>query len=230
MTEQRRRLALTGGIAYSVVAGALLVAAFTLAQSDVVARGRFVDAVDHDVYRVKLLDRYTVYTENPPIPFDSDLATSFVLMLVSGIALLAFAMAVRARPANRMAAWFFVLTAMGATFMAFDEQCEFIDSLGYNIEFLYFPDVFFYAPPALLFAWVFRHVLLRWRKALAVLVFGGLVFLAAEGMDRLPDDRLESLEEKLELVAVSVWAVAVAMYAVEELGVNGRADALEHVG
>lgn len=52
------------------------------------ARGRFVGAVDHDVYRVRLLDRFTVYTENPPIPFDSDLATSFVLMMVSGIALL----------------------------------------------------------------------------------------------------------------------------------------------
>lgn len=231
MTERRPRLAIIGAAAYGAVAAVLLAAGFAMAQSDVVARGRFVDAVDHDVYRVRLLDRYTVYTENPPVPFDSDLATSFVLMMVSGIALLGFAMAVKWRAGlQERLPLFFLFTAMGATFMAFDEQGEFIDSLGYNIEALYFPDVFFYAPPALLFAWVFRGVLLRSRRAFAVLALGGLVFLAAEGMDRLPDDRLESAEEKLELVAVSLWAVAGVLYALDLLDDRGGADALEDVG
>lgn len=231
MTERRPRLALYGALAYGAVAGPLLLAAFALAQSDVVAKGPFVSNVEHDVFKVRLFDRFTVYTEHPPIPFDSDLATSFVLMMVSGIALLGFALAVKW---GSQSGWrlplFFLFTAMGATFMAFDEQCEFIDSVGYNIDFLYFPDIFFYAPPALLFAWVFRDVLLRSRRALAVLALGGLVFVAAEGMDRMPDDRLESLEEKLELVAVALWAGAEVLYALDQLGEGRGADPLEDLG
>lgn len=83
---------------------------------------------------------------------------------------------------------------------------------------------------------MFRDVLARSPRALFVLAMGALTFLAAESMDRLPNDRLESAEEKLELLAVSLWAGAGLLYALDSLSPlsplddRGGADALEHVG
>jgi hypothetical protein len=65
-------------------------------------------------------------------------------------------------------------------------------------------------------------VLLSSRLGLAVIAVGGLVFLSAEAMDRLPDDRWESAEEKLELVAVGFWAAGLTVVAVNQLEADAR--------
>lgn len=209
-------------MAYLGVLAALLAGAYVLSQSEVLAVGEFVDSVDHDVARLRVLDRYTIYTDETFVPFTSDTATSFVLMAASGMAMLAFAMAVALRTPDRKVPLFFLLVAFGATVFAFDEQMELIDSLGYNIEALYVPDLFLYGPPVALFAFWFRDILLASSRVLAVFVVGGGFFALAEVFDRLPHDRFEGIEEKLEVLAALVLAFAIALMAVRLLT---RADA-----
>ena len=220
MTDDRSRAArrgLVGGLAYLVVLGTLLLLAFALAQSKVLAKGPFVDAVDHDVLRLRVLDRFTIYVDTTFVPFTSDHATSFLLMVITGMALLAFALAVVGRPDDRKLAQFFLLTAIGATFLAFDEFVDLTEVLGYNVEALYIPDAVIYAPPLAAFAYVYRRTLAASRKVLNVLVAGAFLFAVAQGIDRLPNDRFEGIEEKLEVLATLVLAVGFAFLSVHHL-------------
>lgn len=224
MTSPGVRRALVGTAIYLVVLGALLGIVFVLAQSDVVAKGEFVDVVDHDVIRLRVMDRWTIYTDQTFVPFSSDLATSFVLMAITGMALLAFALTATGESEDRRLPRFFLLTAIGTTFLAFDEQAELVDSLGYNVEALYVPDLFLYAPPLALFAWVFRRILSGSRPALALLVVGVSLFGLAQGFDRLPHDRFEGYEERLEILATLFLAGGIVLLVVHHLG--GRARSL----
>lgn len=211
------RRGMAGVVAYLAVLGGLLVVAFAMAQSKVLATGRFVDAVDHDVVRLRVLDRWTIYVDETFVPFSSDTATSFMLMVITGMALLAFALAVAGMTDDARLPLFFLLVAVGATFLAFDEQVELTESLSYNIEALYIPDAFVYAPPLAVFAWVYRRTLAASRRVLAVLVVGAALFAVAQGIDRLPNDRFEGTEEKLEVLATMVLAVGFAGLTVHHL-------------
>jgi hypothetical protein len=217
------RRGVVGLVAYLVVLGIVLAVAFAFAQHDVIATGRFVESVDHDVARIRVLDRFTLYVDKTFVPFSSDQATSFMLMVMSGMAMLGFALAVAVKPYDRRLSTFFLLAAMGATVLAFDEHVELSEALGYNVESLYVPDFLIYGPPLALFALVYRRTLTASRPVLAVLTAGVVLFAVAQGIDRLPDDRFEGMEEKIEVVATMVLAVGLALLAVHHLSAGAQA-------
>lgn len=212
-----KRIGVVGGLAYAALLTVLLAIAYALSNGEVLGRGRLVGAVDHDVVKVRILNRYEAFADETIMPLGSDLMTSLGLMVVAGMALLSFAVAVKARPDDVRLQLFFLLSAAGVTFLAFDEQYEFIDSLGYNVEALYIPDIVFYTPPALLFAYVFRRILLASRPAFLVLAAGAALFLGAQALDRLPHDRFEGAEEKAEALATVVLAIGFSLVAVHHL-------------
>lgn len=216
MSKATRRLVVVGTSLYLGFLAVLVAMAGALSNGKVLAEGHFVDAVDHDVLRVRVLDRFTMYTDKSVAPLGSDLLNSFALMAVAGIALLAFVLALAGHKDRHLAA-FFLLLAGAATFLAFDEQYELIDSLAYNVPSLYVPDIVVYAPPAALFALWFRRILTASRRALTALVIGGGLFVSAQLIDRLPHDRFEGIEEKLEVVATLVLAGGLVLLALHHL-------------
>lgn len=208
---------LAAAAAFGVMVVALFAGAFVLSQGEVVAEGRFVESVDHDVARMRLFDRFTIYTDETFAPLTSDLATTLVLIALAGMALLAFVLVLQNRPSDHRLQLFFLCTAAGATLFAFDEQMELVDSLGYNIEALYVPDLLVYAPPVAVYAFTFRGILVSSRRAMAALGAGAAMFALAQGFDRLPHDRFESIEEKLEALATVPMALGILLLALHFL-------------
>lgn len=214
---ERSHVALIGGIAYAMWFGALSVAAYLLSQGKVLETGRLVDEVDHHVSRMRILDRLTLYVDPTIGDVGADLLTSFLLLLTAGAALLALAITAKVAADERRLQLLFLGSAVGATFLAFDEQYELVDSLGYNVPALYLPDIVVYTPFLVVFFFAFRGLVAASRPAVAVIGAGGLLYAVSQAIDKLPNDRLEGVEEKLEVLCSGVLAVGFGMLAVYHL-------------
>jgi hypothetical protein len=209
-------VAAAGTAAYVALLGLLLAVGYALTGGDRLGSGRFVEAVDHDVLRLRVLGR-TIYADQTATPFSSDLATSLALVGVSGMALMALWLAVAGRTGPLRLRWFFLLTALATLLLAFDEMLELTEALSYNLPSLYVPDVLVYGIPAFLFALAFWRLVSASRRAVAAFSAWAGLFFVAEFLDRLPDDRFEPVEEKVEIVAVLALGAGVLFVALHFL-------------
>lgn len=217
MTGETRR---NGLIVAGVFVAALLAAAALFAVAKNIERtGSTVDpSTKQTVTRYRLFDAVTVDVSEPSNSA-FDIANALVLAALSGVALTA-AMLARGLPVvTRHQRRFFVAAWLGAGYVALDEAMELNETYSYNLDRLG-PlrdlDLVAYGVPALVFAYLFRDVLLASRRALVLAGVGVCLFAVAQILDAFVGP-LNGIEERVEPFASLAFVAAFLVLAVEQL-------------
>ena len=202
-------------------AGALL---YALSMNyEVVAEGKLLPYSDGRIYLIRFFDAVDVYAEPSRRPDIPDVVTSFVLMVLSGAALVTAltlrTLASRGRPP---ASWFFLLTALGAAWFGADELLGLHESIGHNLQFLadlpgiVRPDDFIilvYGVVALSVLIAFRRLVLSSRSARPFF----LAMCCAVILVPIFDITGSPLEEAAEIAAAAAMLAAFVVLAIEQL-------------
>lgn len=138
----------------------------------------------------ELFGRFTVYRD-PEVLTQMDLLNGYLLMAIASMSFfVALLLSASDRVERRFV--FFVVTALGAAFLAADEVLGLHETLGANLRFLaqlpgirHPDDAVFaaYALPVAVFVYCFRTIFASSRRALGVLALGGGLYVLAAVMD-----------------------------------------------
>lgn len=173
----------------------------------------------------ELFGRFTVYRD-PEVLTQMDLLNGYLLMAIASTSFfVALLLSASDRVERRFV--FFVVTALGAAFLAADEVLGLHETLGANLRFLaqlpgikHPDDAVFaaYALPVAVFVYCFRTVLASSRRALGVLALGGGVFVLGAVMD------VTSLafEEYVETLASFVLLIGFVSLGYQQLDLDGK--------
>jgi hypothetical protein len=182
-----RRLMVLALVLGVVAAGAFVVTA-SKSLYDVQEKGRhLLPYQTGEVYRVKVLDRVTIYADGESQPAPSTIqGTLLVALATAAFMTFFFLRRARARP---QVVQFYLFAGAGLAFVAFDELFALHETVGHNVRPLADlpgverPDdvlVLLYAIPLAYCAYRFRGVIAESRRALGLFAAGiGLFFLAA---------------------------------------------------
>ena len=186
---------------------------------EVVRKGELFSYTDGTIYEVRLLDKVTVYVEPSVRPSD-DLLNAYLLASLSSIALFALLL-VHGRKVTtglRVRA-FFLLTALGAGYLAADELFGFHESIGHNMRFLADlpgseqPDgaiLVAYLIPVGAYLFVFRNLFLASRTGLRLILFGLAFGVLASGLDFLGGSGEELAEVMTSASVLAAFVVVTA--------------------
>lgn len=166
------------------------------------------------VKEVRVLDSVTVYVDGEPKPGFTVLGGMALIVLAT--AALMTALALRMAGARRRLVAFYLVVCTGLGFAGLDELFAIHESIGHNLRFLADvpgvsrPDdliVALYTVPAVVFAYVFRNVLLSDRRA-ALALGAGLGLFALSAVADLAGSKVE---EYLELFSGLCIATGLAV-------------------
>jgi F0F1-type ATP synthase assembly protein I len=201
-----RRLIVVALVVGLVAAGAFIVTA-SKSLYEVEEKGRdLLPYQTGEVYRVKVLDRVTLYADGESQPAPSTIQGTLLAVLATA-AFMTFFFLRRAR-ARPQVLQFYLVAGAGLAFVAFDELFALHETVGHNIRPLADlpgverPDdvlVLLYAIPLAYCAYHFRGVIAESRRAMGLFAIGiGLFFVAA-----LADLASAPGEEGFELLSVA---------------------------
>lgn len=186
----------------ALVGGAPVAAALAMQSYEILERGRLLSYTPGEVFRIRVFDRVDMYVE-PALRPSGDILSGLLLVgLASMAASLFMLLRFRILAATRQGLeGFFLAVAGGASFLAADELFGFHETLGHNLRFLreipgvtHPDDVIFaaYVVPALVFACVYRGLLVSSRRALRLFAAAFGLYLLAAGFDlaNLPFDEI----------------------------------------
>ncbi len=179
-----------------VIAAVALAALVSLAPSlyDVVDKGKGPPIVPYEgsgvVYKVRVLDQFTVYADEESRPTPDKLST-IGLVAAASMSLMTLLLL---RAAGADARWrrFYAFATAGLAYLAADELFAFHETLGHNLQFLAdLPgverpdDVVFlsYGVPLAIFAWAFRDILLSNKRAVQLFAVGTCFFAVSAAAD-----------------------------------------------
>lgn len=210
-----------------VAIGVLVVLAAVLfwaaATYTIVAEGELVPWDVGPIYQVEVFGRLTFYADGETAR-TVDVVAGILLAATAGTALLAYALLLRRGDAGESRARAcFLVAALGAAWLAFDEMGGIHETVGYNLPFLadipgiHRPDdalYLAYTVPAIAFLAVFRDVLFASRRVGALILLGIALFGAAVALDVL-GRFVEELAEPLAALALLAAFVLLALDRVE---------------
>lgn len=187
---------------------------------EVVEKGRLLPySPSGEIRRIRVFDRFNVYAE-PEVRPTADVFHSYILITISSVALLATAFfRLAAEPSQPRTRSFFVVTWLGAGYLAADELMGGHESIGHNLRFLRElpvidrPDdgvLAIYMLAALVFLYVFRSVILASRGARACFAAAIIMAIVAAAADLL-NVRGEEFLEPLASVSVLVGFVILTL-------------------
>lgn len=214
----------------AVAAGAFLVTASSSVY-EVQEKGRhLLPYPTGEVYRVKVLDRVTLYADGESRPSASAIQGTLLAALATA-AFMTFFFLRRAR-ARPQVLQFYLVTGAGLAFVAFDELFGVHETAGHNIRPLADlpgverPDdvlVLLYAIPLAYCAYRFRGVIAESRRALGLLAAGIGLFLLSVLAD-LASARVEEAFELLSVVSILTGLVTLFRQHVAEMDQPYRHD------
>lgn len=212
---------------------ALLMSVVVLRSAEVVAQGELLPFAG-EVRQVRLLDRFDLYLEHETKKPSPDTVNSGFLTAIVAVSLVARSLL------RRSGGWalperFFLLSALGASYLSVDEQLGLHETIGHNLGFLAdlpgvrHPDDLLVAAIGLggvTFAFFFRDVVRHSRRVAVLFATGGALFafaaLADFGLD------IEWLEEWTETASSAVLLGAFAVLTME-LVVTPAADSTDQL-
>jgi len=203
----------------------LLVLAATRGFYEVTAKGEgLLSFSDDEVYETRFFDAVTVYAseESRPRP---DIVTGMLLFAIGVVSACALALFRRLGGWSARSRAFYVVTLLGASYLAIDELFGIHETIGYNLGFLAdLPgvdnpdDVIFasYVIPTIAYVAFFREILLEHRAAIVLLAAAFLLQFAAAVSDavlHLPP----LLEDSIELLATACGLGAILVIVSRQL-------------
>lgn len=207
-----------------IVAGvvlALLMSVVVLRSAEVVAQGKLLSFAG-EVRQVRLLDRFDLYLEHETKKPSPDTVNSGFLTAIVAVSLLARSLLRRRSGGWALPERFFLLSALGASYLSVDEQLGLHETIGHNLGFLAdlpgvrHPDDLLVAAIGLggaTFVFFFRDVVRHSRRVAVLFATGGALFafaaLADFGLD------IEWLEEWTEAASSAVLLGAFAVLTME---------------
>ena len=207
-------------VAVPVLAGLALLAA---AQADVVAEGRFDPNTDTIIRKVDLFG-LTIYQSTSGF-LEPDVITGAFLVGLSAIGLVLTVLLDSGEASLDRLRWFFLLTWLGAGYLAADELFAIHETVGHNVQFLGglpgHPDdlvLALYAVPTALFVYVFHDLIAASRLSLWLFAGGVGAYVLAV----LVDVAEIEVDEQLEVVGALLVTVAFVVIAARLLVVRPR--------
>ena len=204
---RRGRLILGAGVVVALIGVAMVLAP---AAYEVVDKGRDLRPYESGpIYKIRVADSFTVYAaaESRPEP---DVISGSLLVAMATVALMA-GLLLRAIDGPPRLRTFYEIAAGGFGLLAADEFFAFHGTIGHNLLFITdLPgierpdDLIFalYVVPALIFAYVFRDILLGSSRAVRLFTAGIGVF----GLAAISDVAGVSLDEPLEVLSGALIA------------------------
>ena len=200
-----------GLFAFAAVAVVSLAMLVVLAPSlyEVVAKGDGPPVVPYEageVYKIRLLDLFTFYAAEEARP-EPDKLSSVVLVGAATMALMAWLL-LRMVLAGARERRFFGFASAGLAFLAADELFGVHETIGHNLQFLADipgverPDDVVFAllvVPLAFFAWSFRDILFKYRRAVQLFAVGTFLFLLAV----VGDLSGSHLDEPIEVISAA---------------------------
>jgi hypothetical protein len=173
------------------------------------------------VQEVELFGRFTFYTDAER-PTQMDILTGFLLVAAASTSFFAgLVLSAWARIDRRLV--FFLVAALGATFLAADEALGIHETLGANLRFLAqlpgvrHPDDAVYAAyllPASVFVYRFRTIIASSRRALGLFVIGCSLYVLGAVMEVKGGLGLEEYVEALASLVLLACFVTLGLSAV----------------
>ena len=208
----------------ALLAGAAAVVLYLMASSvEVLQEGKLLPYTDGHIYRLRFFGWLELYAEPSRRPDIPDVFTTFVLMTLSGVALVTGVALKWARGFSDQApSHFFLIVWLGAAYLAADELLGLHESIGHNLRFLLGvpgitrPDDFLlliYGLVALGVLFAFRDVILSSRPARPLFV----ALVIAVVLVPVADITGSFLEEPAEMAAVATMLAAFVVLAVDHL-------------
>jgi peptidoglycan/LPS O-acetylase OafA/YrhL len=208
----------------AILAAAFGVLLFLMASTvEVLDEGKLLPYTDGHIYRLRFFGFLEVYAEPSRRPDIPDVFTTFVLMTLSGVALVtAVALKWGRAAAEESAARFFLVVWVGAAYLGADELLGLHESLGHNMRFLLSvpgitrPDdliLLIYGMVALGVLIAFRDVVLSSRSARPLFV----ALICALVLVPIFDITGSFFEEPAEMAAVATMLAAFVVLAVDHL-------------
>lgn len=206
-------LVLAGGLGVAAAGVLLLLSAHV----EVVREGNFFGYAD--IQEVELFGQ--TFYRDPVRVGTSDVLNGFLLIAIATVSTFVSVLLSMTRRWSS-AFVFFLLTAVGAAYLAADEVLSIHETLGHNLRFLadlpgvsHPDDVILaaYAIPTALLAYRFHALIASSPPALASLAVGGALFVLSSAMD------FNSIagEERVEPLATLVLLAGLCLLAVDEL-------------
>ena len=175
-----------------------------------------------DVYRVRVLDSFTIYADGESRPAPSTIQGSLLVALATAAFMTFFFL--RRAHARPQVVQFYLVASAGLAFVAFDELLAVHETVGHNIRPLADlpgverPDdvlVLLYAIPLAYCAYRFRDVLAESRTALRLLG-AGVAFFAVAVVTDLASAPLEEGFELLSVASILAGLVTLFLHHVSE--------------
>ena len=212
-------------VASALIAVVALTALLALAPSlyEVQDKGRGPGIVPYEsgvVYKVRVLDAFTVYAPEEARP-DEDKLSAVALVGAATMSIVALLL-LRAAAADTRLRRFFAFGTAGLALLAADELFAIHETIGHNLHFLAdIPgverpdDAIFalYAIPLSVFAWRFRDVLLAHRRPVQLFAIGSVFFAIAV----VGDLTGSFIDEPAEVIAGACLLAGLAMIAATSL-------------
>jgi hypothetical protein len=225
--RSRRVIAAVSVAAASLVAVLALLAATNGPAYDV--RGETDVPYDAGtVKEVRVLDSFTLYVDGEPKPGPSVIGGIALIVLATAAFMTAAALWIAGRRGRLIA--FYLLIAAGLGFAGLDELFAIHESIGHNLQFLADvpgvdrPDdlvIASYLIPVGVFGWVFRDILLGYRRA-AIALAAGVGFFALSAAGDLAGST--TAEEFMELCSGICIATGLGLLMYAHLSRNLRPD------
>ena len=207
-------------VALPVLAGLGLLAA---AQAEVVAEGRFDPNTGTIIRKVEVFG-VTVYQSTSGF-LEPDVITGALLVGLSAIGLVLTILLDSGDDSLDRLRWFFLLTWLGAGYLAADELFAIHETIGHNLQFLGglpgHPDdlvLALYAVPTALFVLAFRDLIAASRLSLWLFAGGVGAYVLAVLVDFVEIE----VDEQLEVVGALLVTVAFVVIAARLLVVRPR--------
>jgi hypothetical protein len=207
----------------AAIAGATLLVTAPSSLYEVEAEGRhLLPYQTGDVYRVRVLDTFTIYADGESRPAPSTIQGSLLVALATAAFMTFFFL--RRAHARPQVVQFYLFASAGLAFVGFDELFAVHETLGHNIRPLADlpgverPDdvlVLLYAIPLAYCAYRFRDVLTESRRALRLLALG-IAFFALSVFADLTSAPLEEGFELLSVASILAGLVTLFLHHVSE--------------
>jgi hypothetical protein len=199
-------------LALPVLAGLALLAA---AQADVVAEGRFDPNTGTIIRKVEVFG-VTIYQSTSGF-LEPDVITGAILVGLSAIGLVLTILLDSGDDSLDRLRWFFLLTWLGAGYLAADELFAIHETIGHNLQFLGglpgHPDdlvLALYAIPTALFVVAFRDLIAASRLSLWLFAGGIGAYVLAVFVDFVEIEVDEQLEVAGALLVTAAFVVVAA--------------------
>jgi hypothetical protein len=208
---------------FAATAIAIISLAVLLAEArslyEVQDKGNIAPYESGKVYKLRVLDRFTVYADEETRP-EADTPSSAALVAATTMTLMTVLLLNKTGGAPRVR-HFYTFATLGLAYLAVDDIFGMHETIGHNMQFLADvpgverpDDLIFalYTIPTAIFVWRFRDVLLAHRQAVRLFAVGGALFMvsvAADLMGTPVDETTEILTAACLLAGFVIMTAAV---------------------